>query len=35
VRAPFIVQGAVLATFAYLLHFAANARAEPFVYGQF
>lgn len=35
VRSPALFQGAVLAAFAYLLHFAANVRVEPFVYGQF
>jgi len=35
VRAPALVQGLVLATFAVGLHLAAGARVEPFVYGQF
>jgi D-alanyl-lipoteichoic acid acyltransferase DltB (MBOAT superfamily) len=35
VRAPALVQGAVLAACAYGLHAAAGAKAEPFVYGQF
>jgi alginate O-acetyltransferase complex protein AlgI len=30
-----VIQGAVLAMLAYLLHFAAGSKAEPFVYGQF
>lgn len=32
---PAVVQGAVLALFAYAVHFAAGAKAEPFIYGQF
>ncbi|MBX3191344.1 MAG: MBOAT family protein [Labilithrix sp.] len=35
VACPAIVQGALLAVFAYVLHFAAAAKAEPFIYGQF
>lgn len=35
VRSPAIVQGIVLAACAYALHFAAGAKAEPFIYGQF
>ncbi len=34
-RTPALVQGLVLAVFALGIHFAAGARAEPFVYGQF
>ena len=32
---PFFVQGLALAVCAYVLHFAAAAKAEPFIYGQF
>jgi D-alanyl-lipoteichoic acid acyltransferase DltB (MBOAT superfamily) len=32
---PAVVQGVALAICAYALHFAAGARAEPFIYGQF
>jgi D-alanyl-lipoteichoic acid acyltransferase DltB (MBOAT superfamily) len=32
---PAVVQGVALAVFAYVLHFAAGAKAEPFIYGQF
>lgn len=32
---PAVVQGAALALCAYALHFAAAAKAEPFIYGQF
>ncbi len=35
VTSPFYVQGAALAVCAYILHFAAAAKAEPFIYGQF
>jgi hypothetical protein len=35
VRAPAWVQGVALVGVAYALHFAAGAKAEPFVYGQF
>lgn len=35
IRSPAVVQGTVLAVFAYALHFAAGAKAEPFIYGQF
>lgn len=35
VRCPAVAQGVVLAACAYLLHFAAGAKAEPFIYGQF
>jgi alginate O-acetyltransferase complex protein AlgI len=35
VRAPILVQGALLAAAAFGLHLAAGAKAEPFVYGQF
>jgi D-alanyl-lipoteichoic acid acyltransferase DltB (MBOAT superfamily) len=35
VTTPAMVQGVVLAAFAYALHFASGAKAEPFVYGQF
>jgi alginate O-acetyltransferase complex protein AlgI len=35
VRSPALVQGIALAAFAYLLHFAAGTKAEPFIYGQF
>lgn len=35
VRSPAVVQGAALAVCAYVLHFAAGAKAEPFIYGQF
>lgn len=34
-RSPGVVQGALLALCAYVLHFAAGAKAEPFIYGQF
>jgi alginate O-acetyltransferase complex protein AlgI len=34
-RAPAVVQGVALAVCAYVLHFAAAAKAEPFIYGQF
>jgi hypothetical protein len=32
---PAVAQGVALAVFAYVLHFAAGAKAEPFIYGQF
>ena len=32
---PAYVQGVALAVCAYVLHFAASAKAEPFIYGQF
>lgn len=32
---PAVAQGALLAVFAYVLHFAAGVKAEPFIYGQF
>ncbi len=35
VRSPAVVQGVALAICAYVLHFAAGAKAEPFIYGQF
>jgi D-alanyl-lipoteichoic acid acyltransferase DltB (MBOAT superfamily) len=35
VRSPALVQGVALAGCAYVLHFAAGAKAEPFIYGQF
>lgn len=35
IASPAVVQGVTLALFAYLLHFAAGAKAEPFIYGQF
>jgi D-alanyl-lipoteichoic acid acyltransferase DltB (MBOAT superfamily) len=35
VRSPAVVQGVALAACAYALHFAAGAKAEPFIYGQF
>jgi D-alanyl-lipoteichoic acid acyltransferase DltB (MBOAT superfamily) len=35
VASPAVVQGVVLAAFAYTIHFAAGAKAEPFIYGQF
>lgn len=35
VRSPAVLQGVALAVCAYLLHFAAGAKAEPFIYGQF
>jgi D-alanyl-lipoteichoic acid acyltransferase DltB (MBOAT superfamily) len=35
VRSPALVQGVALAACAYALHFAAGAKAEPFIYGQF
>ncbi|MCL2724229.1 MAG: MBOAT family protein [Polyangiaceae bacterium] len=35
VAAPALVQGVTLATFAYAIHFAAGAKVEPFIYGQF
>ena len=34
-RSPAIAQGIALAACAYALHFAAAAKAEPFIYGQF
>ena len=34
-RSPAVLQGALLALFAYGLHRIAGAKAEPFVYGQF
>jgi D-alanyl-lipoteichoic acid acyltransferase DltB (MBOAT superfamily) len=34
-RSPAVVQGILLVVAAYALHFAAGAKAEPFVYGQF
>ncbi|MBX3234228.1 MAG: MBOAT family protein [Labilithrix sp.] len=35
VRAPAVAQGVALAVCAWVLHFAAAAKAEPFIYGQF
>ncbi len=35
VRMPAVAQGVTLAAWAYALHFAAGAKAEPFIYGQF
>jgi len=35
IASPAVAQGVALAAFAYLLHFAAGAKAEPFIYGQF
>jgi D-alanyl-lipoteichoic acid acyltransferase DltB (MBOAT superfamily) len=35
VRSPALAQGVALALCAYVLHFAAGAKAEPFIYGQF
>lgn len=35
IRSPALVQGVALAVCAYVLHFAAGAKAEPFIYGQF
>jgi D-alanyl-lipoteichoic acid acyltransferase DltB (MBOAT superfamily) len=35
VRLPAVAQGVTLAAAAYVLHFAAAAKAEPFIYGQF
>ncbi len=35
VRSPAVLQGVALAVCAWLLHFAAAAKAEPFIYGQF
>jgi alginate O-acetyltransferase complex protein AlgI len=35
VESPAVVQGVALAVFAYVLHFASGAKAEPFIYGQF
>jgi alginate O-acetyltransferase complex protein AlgI len=35
VRMPAVAQGVTLAAWAYALHFAASAKAEPFIYGQF
>ncbi|MDB4943174.1 MAG: putative poly(beta-D-mannuronate) O-acetylase [Labilithrix sp.] len=35
VESPAVVQGLALAVCAYALHFAAGAKAEPFIYGQF
>lgn len=34
-RSPALVQGVTLAATAYAIHFAAGAKAEPFIYGQF
>lgn len=34
-RLPAVAQGVTLAGAAYVLHFAAAAKAEPFIYGQF
>jgi D-alanyl-lipoteichoic acid acyltransferase DltB (MBOAT superfamily) len=34
-RSPAILQGVALALCAYVLHFAAGVKAEPFIYGQF
>jgi alginate O-acetyltransferase complex protein AlgI len=35
VESPAVVQGMALAVAAYVLHFAAGSKAEPFIYGQF
>ena len=35
VESPAVLQGVALAVFAYVLHFASGAKAEPFIYGQF
>jgi hypothetical protein len=35
IESPAVVQGVALAFFAYALHFASGAKAEPFIYGQF
>lgn len=35
ITSPAVVQGVVLAAFAYAVHFAAGAKSEPFIYGQF
>ncbi len=35
ITSPAVVQGVVLAAFAYAIHFAAGAKSEPFIYGQF
>ncbi len=35
IASPAVVQGVALALCAYLLHFAAGSKAEPFIYGQF
>lgn len=35
VESPAVVQGITLAASAYAIHFAAGAKAEPFIYGQF
>lgn len=35
IASPAVVQGVALAVFAYVLHFASGAKAEPFIYGQF
>jgi hypothetical protein len=35
VESPAVVQGVALAFCAYVLHFAAGSKAEPFIYGQF
>ncbi len=35
VASPAVVQGVTLAVCAWVLHFAAGAKAEPFIYGQF
>ncbi len=34
-NSPAVLQGTLLAACAYLLHFVATAKSEPFVYGQF
>ena len=35
IKGPAVAQGVALALCAYILHFAAAAKAEPFIYGQF
>jgi hypothetical protein len=35
IASPAVLQGVALALCAYALHFAAGAKAEPFIYGQF
>jgi alginate O-acetyltransferase complex protein AlgI len=35
VRSPAVAQAVVLAIAAYIIHFAAGSKAEPFIYGQF
>jgi hypothetical protein len=35
IKSPAVAQGIALAVCAWVLHFAAAAKAEPFIYGQF